>query len=124
MFSIVALNQEKIFKNLQRTSKIEAFIGQYNWERIDFPSHSKDWKKFEQDNKTIALNILFAPYNTKQISHAHISKYNYKQYNQVILLMITDDKKWHYLAIKILPTFKEKRKKRFNLAKKKLVSIT
>ena len=90
MFSIVALNQEKIFKNLQRTSKIEPFIGQYNWERIDFPSHSKDWKKFEQDNKTIALNILFVPYNTKQIRLACKSKYNYKHDNQVILLMITD----------------------------------
>ena len=61
----VALNQEKIYKNLQRTSKIEPFIGQYNRNRIDFPSNSKDWKKFEQDNNTIALNILFVPYNTK-----------------------------------------------------------
>ena len=24
-----------------------------------------DWKKFEQNNKTIALNILFVPHNTK-----------------------------------------------------------
>ena len=39
-------------------------------ENIDFPATPKDWKKFEQDNKTIALNILFVPYNTKQIRHA------------------------------------------------------
>ena len=26
-----------------------------------------------------------------------------KRENQVILLMITDDKKWHYLAVKKLP---------------------
>ena len=30
------------------------------------------------------------------------SKYNFKRENQVILLMITDGKKWHYLAVKSL----------------------
>ena len=29
-------------------------------------------------------------------------KYNFKRENQVILLMITDGKKWHYLAVKRL----------------------
>ena len=38
----------------------------------------------------------------KQIRHAYISKYNSKSENQVIPLMITDDKKWHYLTIKKL----------------------
>ena len=42
------------------------------------------------------------PYNTKTISPAHESKYNLKQKNQVILLMITDGEKDHYLAIKCL----------------------
>ena len=41
------------------------------------------------------------PYNTKQLGPAYISKYNYKRDNQVILLMITDNEKWHYLAVKI-----------------------
>ena len=62
-------------------------------EEIDFPSDSKDWKKFEQNNKTIALNILFVPHSAKQIRHAHKSKHNFKCENQVILLMITDGKK-------------------------------
>ena len=55
------LNHQNIGKNPQRTSRTEPSIDQYNWEEIDFPSHSKDWKKFEQNNKTIALNILFVP---------------------------------------------------------------
>ena len=38
---------------------------QYEWKNIDFPATSKDWKKFEQDTKAIALNILFVPYKTK-----------------------------------------------------------
>ena len=72
-----ALNHEKFLKNPQRISKIKPFIDQYNWKGIDFPSQSKDWEKFEQNNKTIALNILFVPYNTKQIRQAYISKYNH-----------------------------------------------
>ena len=31
-----------------------------------------------------------------------MSKYNYKHNNQVTLLKITDNEKWHYLAVKIL----------------------
>ena len=50
----------------------------------------------------MALNILFVPYNTEEIARTYISKYNPKSKNQVILLMITDDKKWHNLAVKSL----------------------
>ena len=65
---------------------------------LDFPSRGRDWKKFELNNKSIALNILYVPHNTEKIRHAYKSKYNRE--NQVILLMITDGKKWHYLAVK------------------------
>ena len=98
----VALNHKQIKSNPERISKIKPFIDQYNWKEIDFPSHSKDWKKFEQNNKTIALNILFVPHNTEKIRLAYKSKHNFKRENQVILLMITDGKKWHYLAVKSL----------------------
>ena len=57
-------------------------------------------KKFEQNNGTITLNILFVPHNTKTIRLACKSKYNRKRENQVVLLMITNCKKWHYLALK------------------------
>ena len=43
------------------------------------------------------------PHNTKEIRHAYKSKYNLERENQVILLMITDSKKWRYLAVKSLP---------------------
>ena len=33
-------------------------------------------KKIDQNNRAIALNILYVPYNTKQIRPAYISKYN------------------------------------------------
>ena len=98
----VALNYEKIKKDSQRISKIKPFIDQYSWKDIDFPQHSKDWKKFESYNKLIALNILYVPYNTEKIRHPYKSKYNLNRENQVILLMITDGEKWHYLAVKSL----------------------
>ena len=43
--------------------------------------------------KSIALSILYIPYNTKEITYAYKSKY-VKRENQVILLMITDCKKF------------------------------
>ena len=58
------------------------------------PSHKEDCKKFESNSKSIGLNILFVPYNTKQIVRAYQpKKHNNKRENQVILLMITDGKK-------------------------------
>ena len=45
-----------------------------------------DWKKFERNNKTIALNILYAPHNKKEIGVAYNSKYNRQRKNQVVLL--------------------------------------
>ena len=73
-----ALNYQNIDSHPERISKLKPFINNYNWKDIEFPSRSKDWKKFEQNNKTLALNILYVPYNTKQIKQAYISKYNNK----------------------------------------------
>ena len=76
----------------ERISKLRPFINNYNLKDIEYPSHSKDWRRFECNNKTIALNILYVyvPYNTKQIKLAYISKYYNERDNQVNLLMITD----------------------------------
>ena len=40
------------------------------------------------------------PHNTKEIRHAYKSKYNLNSENQVILLMITNGEKCHYLTVK------------------------
>ena len=96
----VALNHEQIKSHPERISNMKRIIDQYNWKETSFPWHKKDWKKFESNNKSIALNILYIPYNTKEIKHAHKSKYNLNCENQVIIFMITDGEKWHYLAVK------------------------
>ena len=94
-----ALNYQTIETHPERISKIKPYIIKYNWEGIEFPAGPKDWKKFERNNKIIALNILFVSHNTKTIRVAYRSEYNNKRKKQVILLMITDGKKWHYLAV-------------------------
>ena len=98
----VALNYQNIKNHPERILNIKPFINEYNWEGIGFPSHQDsqgnsekpknimliDCKKFEQKNKTIALDILYVPHNKKERCVAYESKYNRKRENQVILLMI------------------------------------
>ena len=71
----LALNLDNIDNHPERISKIKPFIDQYNWKDIDFPSASKDWRKFELNNE-IALNILYVPHNTRKIQVAYKSKQN------------------------------------------------
>ena len=55
----------------------------------DFSSYQRDWEEFEQENTSIALNILFVSHNSEEVKLAYKSSYN-KHKNQVILLMIND----------------------------------
>ena len=99
----VALNYEKINNYPEKLSKIRPFIDQYNWSEIKFPSNRNDWNKFESNNKSLALNILYIPHNSKDIRHAYKSKFNLTREHQVVLLMISDDgEKWHHLYVKKL----------------------
>ena len=80
-------------------SKLKPYIIKDNWEAINFPAGSKQWQKFERNNDTIALNILYVVKNTKIIIVVYKSKYINKRKKQVILLMIGDSKKYHYIAV-------------------------
>ena len=51
------------------------------------------------NNKSIALNILQVD-NQEKISHYHKSQHNKTRENKVILLIITDNEKQYYLAVK------------------------
>ena len=61
-----SIDYQSIKKSPQRISKLKPYINQYNWKNIKFPSGKEDWKRFEQNNKEIALNILSAPHNKKE----------------------------------------------------------
>ena len=81
--------------NLFRISKIRCFINNLNWENINFPPQEQDHKSFEMNNKSIALSILQV--NEQKISHLYNSKFNKTRENKIILLMIVDNEKQHYL---------------------------
>ena len=68
----------------------------------DFSSYQRDWEEFEQENNSIALNVLFVSHNSEEIKLAYKSSYN-KRKNQVILLMINDEaNNCYYFAVKNL----------------------
>ena len=90
------LNYQTIESHPERILKLKPYINKYNWKGIDFPAGSKKWQKFERNNKTIAFNVK---HNTKKISVPYRSKHNNKRKKQVILLMIGDGEKYHYLAV-------------------------
>ena len=46
---------KELKKDHQRMSKLKPFIDNCNWKDIEFPSHSSDWKKFEQNDKQLLL---------------------------------------------------------------------
>ena len=86
----VTLNYEEIKKDLQRITNIKPFINKYNWEGINF----------EKNNVTTALNVLYT--KKEKIYLAYVSKHNPNGEKQVILLMIPNGEKWHYLSVKKL----------------------
>ena len=47
-------------KNSERITKIKLFIDKYNWDGINYPSETEDWKKTKKNNLTIALNVFYA----------------------------------------------------------------
>ena len=57
------LNHEEIRKDPQKITKIKPFSNKYNWEGTNLPSEKDDCKRFEKNNVTIALNVLYAKKN-------------------------------------------------------------
>ena len=45
---------------------------------------------------------MYVPDGEKATGHAFKSKYNLTRENQIILLIIADGEKWHYLTVRIL----------------------
>ena len=104
---IIYLCNKEIKNNPEKIPKIKPFINSLNWENINFPPEEQDYKTFEMNNKSIALNILQV--NEQKISHFYKSEFNKTREKQVILLMINDDEKQHCLAVKKLNALLKKR---------------
>ena len=78
---------EKIFKKIKHEYK-------------KFSSQQRDWENFEQNNMSIALNISFTSQYSEEIMLVYKSEHNFKRENNALLLMINDDEKCYYFAVK------------------------
>ena len=67
---ICALNYNEIMKK-----EFENIFKKIKHEDKDFSSHQRDWKNFEQNNKSIALNVLFASQNSEEITIVYKSEH-------------------------------------------------
>ena len=93
--TISALNYNEVTKK-----EFENIIKKIKYEDKDFSSHQGDWENFEQNIESIALNVLFASENKDEITLVYKSEHNLKQENKVLLLMINDNEKYYYFAVK------------------------
>ena len=125
----VTLKYEEIKKYPHRIKTIKTFINKYNWEGANCPSEKGDWKKWNKNNLTVALNALYT--KKEKVYPGYVSKHNSNREKQLILLMISNGAKGreqsealatqvkskglkpksegqqirHYLAVKTLLTF-------------------
>ena len=95
------MNHEEIEKNPERIAKIKPFVDNYNWEGINYPSEKVDWEKFDKNNPTIALNILYA--KKEKLCPAYVLKHDSNREKLVFLLMIPNGEGRHSIVVKILP---------------------
>ena len=98
----IALNYDEMKEKYGKAYKVNEYSKRHDRTDINYPPHVNDWKTFERNNKFVALNVLYAPEGEMTVRHAYKSKYNLKRENQVILLMINEGEKWHYLTVKSL----------------------
>ena len=50
-----------IFENIEKLNRVD----------IDCSPYQRDWEEFEQNNTSVALNVLFASYNSEEIKLAY-----------------------------------------------------
>ena len=69
--------------------------------KIKIFHHIKETENFEQNNESIAINILFSSKDSEEITLLYKSEHNLEWENKVLLLTINDDdEKYHYFAVK------------------------
>ena len=68
---------ENIFKKIKHEDK-------------DFSSHKRDWENFEQNNESIAFDVLFSSQNSEEIMLVYKSEDNLEWENNALLLIIND----------------------------------
>ena len=77
--------------NPEKVLNIKPFINKYYQKGINYLTKLDDWKRFEKNNLTIALNILYI--KEKAILPAYTSKQNSSREKPIILLMVPNKEK-------------------------------
>ena len=93
---IAAMKWKNIADHPERISKLRKYEDDFDWDGIKFPASTRDIKRFESRNE-ITINIL--AFENKKV---YICRKG-KECSQVAnLMLITDNNKKHYVAIKPL----------------------
>ena len=68
----------------------------------NFLSQKRGWENVQQNNKSIAVSVLFLSKDSEEITLLYKSEHYYNRENKMLLLMINDDdnEKYYYFAIK------------------------
>ena len=91
----LALNYNEI-----KEKELENIFKKIRDEYIDFSSHQKGWKNFQQNNELTALNVLLSSQDSEEITLVYKLEHKYKRENNALLLMINDNEKYYYFALK------------------------
>ena len=86
-----------IVKDPQCVSNLRKFTDNYDWSGLKFPVSIKDIGKFENKNN-VSVNILVVEEEDIYICR----KSNYRSEKEINLMLLSEDDRWHYTAIKSL----------------------
>ena len=67
-----ALTLSLTYKQIEK-KELKNIFKKIKHEDTDFLSHQRDWNNFEQNNESIALNVLFASLSNEEIMLAYKS---------------------------------------------------
>ena len=100
--TVVPLNHQNIGKNPQIISKINLSLISIIGMKQIFLYTQKTGKSLNKPVRELLLISYLYHTILKDLTRiAYKSKHNFKHESQVILLMITGVKKWHYLPVKV-----------------------
>ena len=83
----IAIYHKEIDKNLDRISnKLIEYTEKLDQNGIDFPASTPAYKRFENNNEDIALNILYVPFDSEinDVSPEYISKFKFARNKQIV----------------------------------------
>ena len=88
---------------------LKTYLKKIKHEGKDFSSQKRDCENYEQNNESIALNVLFSSQNREEITLLYKSEHEYNGESNALLFIVNDDddddddddnEKYYYFAVK------------------------